>query len=330
MIAKIIRNRNWKVAGGIKGGIRLQSTAAATPTPPFRTHVAANTPTTQTFYDKDSSTWTYVLHCPRTLQAAVIDPVLDYDSSSGHVSTQSADGLLAHISTSKLDVRHILETHAHADHLTAARYLRHHLHAPVSIGKRIVDVQRTFGPKYNISLESLQGSFDGLLDDGETISLGDCSGSVIHLPGHTPDHVGYVFGGHVFTGDSIFLAPTHTARADFPGGVASQLESSIDRLMSLAGDTKLFVGHDYPADGKQVSCSTTVADQLLLNDHLKMDHFARFRMEKDSSLNTPKLLHPAIQFNIRGGRLPPADEDGVSRMRIPITTKPANHAGIIS
>lgn len=303
-------------------GKRLYSTATVPkPAQPFRTHTAANSPTTQTFYDKDTSSWTYLLHCPHTLKAAIIDPVLNYDSSSGRITTATADSLLAFIESSKVDVKHILETHAHADHLTSAKYLSHHLYAPVSIGKRITQVQRTFAPRYNMLPELLEGSFDRLLDDDDTIDLGSYSGQVMHLPGHTPDHVGYVFGKHVFTGDSIFLDPVYTARADFPGGVASSLQSSIEKLMSLPRDYKLFVGHDYPGANREESCWTTVGDQLQLNDHLKQEDFAQFRQEKDKTLNTPRLLHPAIQFNIRGGRLPPADEDGISRMRIPVTSE---------
>ncbi|TIA88993.1 hypothetical protein E3P99_02274 [Wallemia hederae] len=299
---------------------RFYSASSIPPAQPFRTHTAEGAPTTQTFYDKDTATWTYLLHCPKTQHAAIIDPVLNYDSSSGRITTSSADGLLSFIESSKLSVQHILETHAHADHLTSAKYLSRQLNAPVSIGKRIEEVQRTFAARYNLSLSSLEDSFDTLLDDDAAIRLGEHVGSVMHLPGHTPDHIGYVFGKHVFTGDSIFLDPVYTARADFPGGVAASLQSSIHKLMSLPPDYKLFVGHDYPGANREESCWTTVGDQLALNDHLKRDDFAAFRQNKDKTLSTPKLLHPAIQFNIRGGRLPPPDDDGLSRFRIPITS----------
>ncbi|TIC00257.1 beta-lactamase domain-containing protein [Wallemia mellicola] len=292
--------------------------AAATP---FRTHFGGEaTPTTSTFYDKASSTWTYVLHCKDTRKAAVIDPVLDFDISSGKVTTESADALLAFLHENQLSVEHILETHAHADHLTSAKYLQKHLHAPISIGQRIREVQATFGPRYGLKPDSFVGSFDRLLQDDEIVSLGKLKGKVMHLPGHTPDHVGYVFGKSVYTGDSVFLAPVFTARADFPGGVASSLATSIEKLLSLPHDYKLFVGHDYPGAEREQSCWTTVGDQLTLNDHLKQEDFAKFREERDKTLNTPKLLHPAIQVNIRGGRLPPSDEDGISRLKLPITT----------
>ncbi|KAG6842089.1 hypothetical protein C0991_002743 [Blastosporella zonata] len=254
---------------------------------------------------------------PVTLEAVVIDPVLDYDNTARTISTATADCILTFIKEHGLKVLRILETHAHADHLSASQYFKAMLpnDTPLCIGKRIKQVQRTFAPRYGIDPHSLENAFDILLEDDEEFQLGDISCKVIHLPGHTPDHVGYVLGKNVFTGDSIFLPDVGSARADFPGGNAKDLYSSMQRLLALPRDYKLFVGHDYPPDGRQQPvCMATVGEQRQLNKHGKTgiteEEFIKFREDRDATLGEPTLLHPSLKVNIRAGRIPPPDESG--------------------
>ena len=190
---------------------------------PFKKHQNDNV-INYTFYDSQTSTWQYILHCNLSKRGVIIDPVLNYDLNSGVISSESADGLLEFIENNKLKIDYVLETHAHADHISSARYLKSHLNVPVGIGKRIKDTQKTFAKIYNIPYKSLENSFDKYFDDDEIFRLGDhLNGKVIHLPGHTSDHIGYQFGKYIFTGDSIFLAPTYSARTDFPNGKAEDL-----------------------------------------------------------------------------------------------------------
>ncbi|KAG6845396.1 hypothetical protein H0H87_009743 [Tephrocybe sp. NHM501043] len=261
------------------------------------------------------------LHCrqylvaePVTLQAVVIDPVLDYDITTGTISTATADCILTFIKERGLKVCRILETHAHADHLSASQYFKANLpgDVPLCIGKRIKQVQKIFAPKYGLNSHTLENAFDILLEDEEEFKLGDLSCKVIHLPGHTPDHVGYMLGKNVFTGDSIFMPDVGSARTDFPGGNAKDLFSSMQRLLSLPQDYQLFVGHDYPPSDRHVPlCMATVGEQRQFNKHGKVgtaeQEFIKFREDRDATLGEPRLLHPSLKVNLCAGRVPPLD-----------------------
>ncbi|KAH9935608.1 Metallo-hydrolase/oxidoreductase [Fomitopsis serialis] len=311
-----------------------KQSSAPTPVPkvapaePWRRHISpdAATPTVYTFFEKITSTWQYIVVDPHTSEAVIVDPVLDYDANAGAISTGTADGLLAFAEVEGLKVRRILETHAHADHLTAAQYIKQELGGdiPVCIGKRISQVQKTFAPIYGLDDPSVfEKTFDCYFDDDEEFKLGQLSCCVIHLPGHTPDHVGYLIGKAVFTGDSIFNPDVGSARADFPGGNAEDLYASMQRLLSLPPDYRLFVGHDYPQN-RDHTCWSTVEDQRVANKHLKLgtdkSAFIEWREQRDAVLGAPRLLHPSLQVNIRAGRLPPADANGRVFFRIPITS----------
>ncbi|KAJ6593894.1 beta-lactamase-like protein [Mycena capillaripes] len=245
------------------------------------------------------------------MDAALIDTVLDYDLPSGTIATTTADGILSFIEKHGLNIKYILETHAHADHLTAAQYHRKKFDVPVGIGKRISKVQETFGAVYGFEPSEFERAFDLLFQDDEEFKLGGLNCRVIHLPGHTPDHVGYVIGQSVFTGDCIFQPDCGSARSDFPGGDPRILYSSMQRLLALPESFQLFVGHDYPV-GRQQLCLSIVGDQRRSNKHGKVSEseFIALRNSRDSVLAPPQLLHPALQTNIRGGKLPPSDARG--------------------
>lgn len=292
------------------------------------TQTTAASPAVATFFEKATSTWQYVVSCPETREAIIIDSVLDYDPASGKISTESMDVLLRHIDNEDLTVTRILETHAHADHLTASHYLQQRLpnHPPICIGEHIGQVQKTFGPKYQIPAADLQNQFDVLFRDGETFRLGNMEGRILHLPGHTPDHIGYVIGDSVFCGDSVFMPDVGSARADFAGGSAKTLYNSSQKLFGLPDHFKLYVGHDYPPPerGDGPRAYTTVASQKLENKHVKTgtveSEFCEWRATRDAGLATPRLLHAAMQTNLRAGRLPVA-ADGVIFFKTPVTVK---------
>ncbi|HEU0230827.1 MAG TPA: MBL fold metallo-hydrolase [Burkholderiaceae bacterium] len=279
----------------------------------------------QAFFDDASGTVTYLVSDPATRQAAVIDPVLDYAHRNGKVATRSADQVLAFAQDAGLVIVRILETHAHADHLSAAPYLRRHTSAKVAIGEHIREVQVIFRPVFNLDDVSGDGSeFDELLADGATLALGDATIEVMHTPGHTPACVSYRIGDAVFVGDTLFMPDYGTARADFPGGSARNLYRSIRRLLDLPPDTRLFVCHDYKAPGRDVyAWETTVAAQRAGNVHIHdgvdEDAFVAMRERRDAGLAAPELLLPAIQVNIRAGRLPLAESNGARYLKIPIT-----------
>ncbi|KAA8642067.1 hypothetical protein EYZ11_010646 [Aspergillus tanneri] len=276
-------------------------------------------PVVHSFYEPTTGTWQYIVACPSTKDAAVIDPVLDFDPASLRISTASADSLFDFVTRKGYTIRYLLETHAHADHLTASFYLQQRLllsskpRPPICIGHRIRTVQKTFGQKYGIPAEELDAAFDHLLEDGEEFSIGDVVASVLYLPGHTPDHIGYRIGMNVFTGDSIFNPDVGSARCDFPGGDARTLYSSMQTLLSLPPSYRLYTGHDYPPsiDGEEKRDPlpyVTVADQKERNKHVKQgnseEQFVQWRSERDQGLKEPRLLHQALQVNVRGGRMP--------------------------
>jgi glyoxylase-like metal-dependent hydrolase (beta-lactamase superfamily II) len=277
------------------------------------------------FFHAPTGTWTYVVADPATRVAAIIDPVLDFDWRSGRTATTAADELVAHCRSRSLEVRWILETHAHADHLSAAQHLKAQLGGEVAIGRGILDVQRTFKRVYGLGREfEADGSqFDQLLDDGQDLPLGAMTVRVLATPGHTSDSVSFLVGDAVFIGDTLFMPDSGSARCDFPGGDSRQLyRSVVERLFALPPSTRVFVCHDYRPGGRDAQCETTVAEQRRGNTHLRDDvdetTFVRMRTERDESLDVPNLIVPSVQVNIRAGHLPPLDADGVRYLRVPL------------
>lgn len=284
-------------------------------------------------FERQTSTWQYIVACPETHEAVIIDPVLDFDPSQLTVTTTSADELLDLAASKGYHITRILETHAHADHLTAAHYIQTKLHhqqrsslssssstesspkVPICTGHRIRQVQATFAQRYNIPLNDLSTAFDHLFQDDETFQIGRITAQVLHLPGHTPDHSGYMIGSNVFTGDSIFNPDVGSARCDFPHGDARALYQSMRKLLALPEHVKLYTGHDYPpADSttnRAPKAFVTVKDQKEGNKHVKEgtaeEEFVKWRQERDAALGEPRLLHPSLQVNVRGGRLPWGD-----------------------
>jgi glyoxylase-like metal-dependent hydrolase (beta-lactamase superfamily II) len=285
------------------------------------------TPTIRAFFDEPTSTVSYLDWDPATRDGAVIDPVLDWDHRAGEADTASADHILAVAREEGVAIRRVLETHAHADHLTAAPYIKAKTGAPIGIGERIKDVQRIFRPVFDArDLKPEGGDFDRLFRDGERFPLGTLEVEVMHLPGHTPADVAYRIGEDVFVGDTIFMHDYGTARADFPGGDARTLFRSIKRLLSLPPETRLWMCHDYKAPGRDTyAWQSTVAEQRAHNPHVKdgttEDEFVAFRTRRDAGLAAPTLLLPSIQVNIRAGRFPEAEANGVRYLRIPVKAK---------
>jgi glyoxylase-like metal-dependent hydrolase (beta-lactamase superfamily II) len=274
------------------------------------------------FFDPATSSLTYLVADPATKTAAIIDPVLDFDPKSGRTSTANADRLLA--AAKDLRVAWILETHTHADHLSAAPYIKAKTGGRIGIGASVVEVQKTWQQIFNLNQEfSADGSqFDHLFADDERFDVGELSATVWHTPGHTPACLSYLFDGCAFIGDTLFMPDYGTARADFPGGDARQLYRSIQRLLSLPAETRLFVCHDYQPGGRALAFETTVAEQRRTNVHVKEgtseDQFVTFRSGRDKTLGQPALLLPSIQVNIRGGNLPAAEANGTVYLKIPL------------
>lgn len=286
--------------------------------------MSANRIQIQAFFDEATNTVTYLVADPVSRHAVIIDPVLDYDHRSGKASHCSADTVLAAARQQKLTIIWILETHAHADHLSAAPYLKQQCGAPIAIGEHIRDVQTIFSPVFNLQDISGDGSeFDRLLADGETLALGELSIEVMHTPGHTPACVAYHIADAVFVGDTLFMPDYGTARADFPGGSAKTLYQSIQRLLALPPETRLFLCHDYKAPGREhYVWETTVAEERAHNIHVHQGvseaEFVAMREKRDATLAAPNLLLPSIQVNIRAGRLPTAESNGVRYLKIPV------------
>ena len=281
-------------------------------------------PRVESFYDPVTYTFTHVVYDHEGGRAAVIDPVLDFDVASARTATFSADRILAFVREHELTVDWILETHAHADHLTAAAYVKEKTGAKVAIGRGIVQVQERFKALFGLGSEfTTDGSqFDRLLADGDTFRIGEVEARVLATPGHTDDSLTYLVGDAAFVGDTIFAADTGTARADFPGGDAHKLYHSIRRLFDLPADTRLFLCHDYPPTGREASAQASLQDQKMNNVHVgeQVDEgaFVKMRVQRDASLAAPKLLLPALQVNIRGGELPPPDVNGIRYLRLPL------------
>ena len=278
----------------------------------------------QAFFDEPTNTVSYLVWDPASMEGAVIDPVLDYDFRSGKASMTSADAILAQASKLGVKITQVLETHAHADHMSGAPYIKLKTGAKVSIGEHIRDVQRIFRPVFNAVDVSGDGSeFDHLFKDGERFKVGTLDGEVVHTPGHTPACVSYRIGDAVFVGDTMFMPDYGTARADFPGGDARALYRSIQRILSLPAETRLFMCHDYKAPGRDAyAWETTVGEERARNVHVhegvSEDDFVAMREKRDATLAAPLLLLPSIQVNIRAGKFPPAEVDGVHYLKGPI------------
>lgn len=276
------------------------------------------------FFDAATGSWSYLVVHPQSRQAAVIDPVLDYDAAAARTARTGVDRLLQAVRERHLNVAWILETHAHADHLTAAAYLKAQLGAPLAVGAGIRTVQQTFARIFNLGEDfAVDGSqFDRLLNDGDSLPLGDLAIRVLATPGHTNDSVSYLIGDAVFIGDTLFMPDVGSARCDFPGGDAATLYNSVRRLYSLGEATRMFVCHDYPPPGRQMQCETTVAAQrggnIHLRDEVDLDTFVAMRTARDATLAVPRLLLPALQVNIRAGHLPPPEDNGVAYLKLPL------------
>ena len=284
--------------------------------------------TIQAFFDANTWTVSYVVGDTATGRAAVIDAVLDYDFKSGHTGTQSADALLAYLAAQRLQVDWILETHAHADHLSGARYLQQRVGGRIAIGENIRAVQATFKALFNLERSFLpDGSqFDHLFHDGETFMIGHSQATALLVPGHTPADMAYQIGGVVFVGDTLFMPDVGSARADFPGGDARTLYRSMRRILALPPETTVYVCHDYPPATRQAAWQTTVAEQRANNIHvhdgISEDEFVAMRTARDATLGVPTLILPSMQVNVRAGQLPPADDNGVAYLRIPLNALP--------
>lgn len=280
------------------------------------------------FFDEATNTVSYLVSDPAARVGAVVDPVLDFDPRTGVASTASADAILAAARDAGITIEWVLETHAHADHLSGAPYIKLKTGAKVGIGERIREVQKIFRPVFNATDLAGDGSeFDHLFKDGERFSLGALAFEVMSTPGHTPACVAYKVADAVFVGDTLFMPDYGTARADFPGGGARELYRSIKRLLSLPPETRIFVCHDYKAPGRDCyAWETTVAEERASNVHVRdgvsEDDFVAVREARDRTLSAPQLLMPAIQVNIRAGKLPPADSDGVHYLKIPVRLSP--------
>ncbi len=274
----------------------------------------------------DPATWTvtYVVHQGVGTTCAIIDSVLDYDPKSGRTHHSSADKVLKYVKDNQLTVAWILETHAHADHLSAAPYLKANLGGKVAMGEHITEVQKVFTRIFNLEPEfKLDGSqFDHLFKEGEAIQIGTLTGKALCVPGHTPACMAYQFGDAVFVGDTLFMPDVGTARCDFPGGDAKTLFKSVQKILSLPPETRLFMCHDYPPDDRDVRFESSVAEQRASNIHvhdgITQEQFVEMRTQRDATLSMPTLILPAVQINIRAGEMPPKEENGIAYAKIPL------------
>ncbi len=283
------------------------------------------TPDIKAFFDEATNTVSYVVRDPQGSAAAVIDSVLDFDQASGRTSTASADAILAHIRANQLEVAWLLETHVHADHLSAAPYLQEQLGGRIGIGAQITTVQDTFGKIFNegTAFQRDGSQFDALFSDGDTLHIGQMRADVMHTPGHTPACLTYVIGDAAFVGDTLFMPDFGTARCDFPGGSARDLYRSIQRILALPDDTRIFTCHDYKAQGRDVyAWESTVGEQKARNVHIGASateaDFVAMREARDAKLSMPRLILPSLQVNMRAGNLPEPEGNGTHYLKIPI------------
>ena len=283
------------------------------------------TPLVKAFFDPQTFTVSYVVQEPEGNACAIIDSVLDFDHASGRTDTSSADQIVDYVQKAGLRVDWILESHVHADHLSAAPYLQQKLGGKIGIGENIIVVQDTFGKVFNEGTEfQRDGSqFDALLSEGDSFHIGQLRGDVLHTPGHTPACLTYVIGDAAFVGDTLFMPDFGTARCDFPGGSSARLFESIQKILSLPDETRIFVGHDYKAPGRDdYAWETTVGEQKALNIHIgqgrSIEEFCQMRDARDATLDMPRLILPSLQVNMRAGQMPPADDDGNVFLKIPV------------
>jgi glyoxylase-like metal-dependent hydrolase (beta-lactamase superfamily II) len=282
-------------------------------------------PEVKTFFDEATFTATHVVWDPETKAAAIIDSVKDYDPKSGRTSTGSADAVIDFVKSQGLTVEWILETHVHADHLTAAPYLKEKLGGKIAIGARINTVQGVFKKVFNAEEDFATDGrqFDRLFEDDETFGIGNLEARVMHTPGHTPACSTYIIGNAAFVGDTLFMPDFGTARCDFPGGDARQLYKSIQKILALPPETRLFLCHDYKAEGRdEYAWETTVAEEKAKNIHVhdgvSLDDFVKMRTERDKQLQMPVLILPSVQVNMRAGDLPPPEDNGMRYLKIPL------------
>jgi len=282
-------------------------------------------PAVHSFFDEATNTLTYVVRDPEGSACAVIDSVLDFDYASGRTDTRSADAVIDFIKTEGLDLQWILETHVHADHLSAAPYIQERIGGKIGIGDRITVVQNTFGKVFNEGTRfQRDGSqFDQLFKEGDSLMIGQLRVDVLHTPGHTPACLTYAIGDAAFVGDTLFMPDFGTARCDFPGGSAETMWDSIQKILALPDETRIFVGHDYKAEGRDnYAWETTVGDQKRLNKHVgagkSKEDFIRMRTERDAKLDMPRLIIPSLQVNMRAGQMPEPEDNGVSYLKVPL------------
>ena len=278
------------------------------------------------FFDDQTSTISYVVHDNIEKKCAVIDSVLDFDYSSGHIDYVNADKIISYVDQNKLNVEWLIETHVHADHLSASPYIQKKLGGKIGISEKISDIQNIFGKTFNAGTEfQRDGSqFDKLFKDNDEYKIGNINCKVINTPGHTPACTAHVIGKSIFVGDTLFMPDLGSARADFPGGDARQLYRSIQKILSYPDETRIFVCHDYPPSSREVKWSTTVGEQKENNVHVKTsileDEFVKIREARDKTLNMPKLIIPSIQVNMRAGNLPPPEDNGSVYIKVPINS----------
>jgi len=287
--------------------------------------MSALKPVVTHFFDEPTNTYSYVVQDPNSSHCAIVDSVLDFDYAAGRTSTESAERILKFIKDNHLTVDWILETHVHADHLSAAPFLKEHTGAQLGIGEHIKTVQETFGKAFNEGTEfQRDGSqFDHLFADGDTFSIGELQAQVLHTPGHTPACLTYVIGDAAFVGDTLFMPDYGTARCDFPGGDARTLYRSIQKVFALPDQTRLFMCHDYKApDRDEYAFETTVAEEKQNNVHVgggtTEDQFVKMRTERDATLNMPRLILPSVQINMRAGHLPKPESNGQRYLKLPL------------
>lgn len=282
-------------------------------------------PVVKHFFDEPTNTFSYVVKDPDSNACAIVDSVLDFDYAAGRTDVRSANEIIRYIEDGGLTVEWILETHVHADHLSAAPYLHEKLGGKTGIGKKIVVVQEIFGKAFNAGTEfARDGSqFDQLFEEGDTFRIGNLEGHILHTPGHTPACLTYVIGDAAFVGDTLFAPDAGTARCDFPGGDAHTLYLSVQKVLALPGETRIFLCHDYKAPGRdEFQHETTVADQRVNNIHvhegMSENDFIKLRTERDATLDMPRLILPSVQVNMRAGEMPPAEDNGQVYLKVPI------------
>jgi glyoxylase-like metal-dependent hydrolase (beta-lactamase superfamily II) len=278
----------------------------------------------KTFFDPDTATFTHIVSDPSTKKCAIIDSVLDYDQYSGRTKTKSADQVISYINEERLSVEWILDTHIHADHITASHYLKEKLGGKIGIGAKIKDVLALWVPLFNTNKDTNidASQFDRLFEDAEVFKLGNIDVKVLHTPGHTPACSSYIIEDTIFVGDTLFMPDLGTARTDFPGGSAAILYDSVKKILSLPDETRIFMCHDYPPEGRDLSCLTTVKEQkeknVLLHDGISKEEYVAVRNKRDEGKAVPKLLLPSIQANLRAGTFGEPEDNNVRYIKIPV------------